>query len=184
MPETQKNGGAIVLRFIEPLLSAENYRQMKRLAAGFSSEYKIFVVSVKENDEETLQKMVTPAALFLDDTTLAAVGGNTMLLPMLQKLSRASRFILSGYKTVTQIGDNRSEQDCRFSIVTPLAHIHFPDNVNDKRFERCVRETLVRAEELMRQGACDMLLYYDEKQSLHAESKDDYVRRVYGNLTE
>lgn len=184
MPETQKTNGTIILRFIEQLLDAESYRQLKRLAAGFSSEHKIFILSVKPTDEDTLQKMVTAAALFVDETVLSAVGESPLLLPMLQKLSRASRFILSGYKTVTQVGDMRKEDDCRFSIVTPSAHIHFPDNTNDKRFERCVRETLTHAKELMLSDTRDMLIYYDKNQSLCTESKDDYVRRMYGNLTQ
>lgn len=179
--ENERNK-TVILRFSEQVLTAESYRQLKRLATGFDSKAKVFVMSVKSNDSDTLQKMVTAAALFVDKDTMSELLCDIALLPMLQKLSRASRFIVSGFSEITQIGDEKSESECRFSIVTPSSHIHLPNDIGDKRFEHCVRDALLCSRELMLDGKSDMLVYFDENGTMRTESKDDYIRRMYGDV--
>lgn len=170
----------MILRFAEGLLNGERYRQLKRLASGFESPHKVLITSVKAEDLDTLQKMVTAAAIFADETVLQDISENSATLAMLKKLSVVTRFILSGYRSVVDYGDGREEQDCRLSIVTPSAHIHLPHDVSDKKYERCVRQALLCARGLMEEGKEDMLLYYEtDSDTLHMESKEDYIRRKY-----
>lgn len=182
--QNETKRGHIVLRFMKGLLDKDDYRRLKEQAAAFSTGHKVFVMTVENKDAETLAKMVTPAAIFLDAAVMDSVAREEKTLHMLKKLSVTTRQILSHYKAVSKDPHEKAktEIDCRLSIVTPSAHIHLPENASDKKYERCVREALLCADRLSTEEKDDMLVYYDRNEVVHVESKSDYVRRVYAGI--
>lgn len=183
--KNEPTGGNVVLRFTKGLLDKDSYRRIKEQVAFFSTGHKVFVMTVENDDADTLAKMVTPAAIFVDFAVMESMDERESTLHMLKRLSILTRQILSHYKTVTENpkDGSKTEADCRLSIVTPSAHIHPPENVSDKKYERCVREALLCARRLAEEGKSDMLIYYGNDGMLRTESKEDYVRRVYAGIS-
>lgn len=178
---SREQKGSMVLRFANGILDNEAYKSLKDRAASFSTDYRILVVRVKEDDADTLSEMVTSAAMFVDAALTAAIPNDENTMHMMKKTAVASRRIVSQFKEVRQIGSDKTESDCRFSIVTPSAHIHLPQNVSDKKYERCVRECLLCACRLEKEGAHDMLVLCDDDGTIRSISKAEYVRLTYGD---
>ena len=177
----EKRNGRLILRFVKGILDSGDYLRLKENTASFSADCTTLILNVDKNDAETLAEMVTPAAFFTDSVLTDAMLNGEEAVHMLKKTAVAARRILSRYKLSAKNGGAAKEVDCRLSIITPSAHIHLPENVSDKKYERCVRECLLCACRLEKDGKHDMLVLCGENGAIRTESKEDYVRRVYGN---
>lgn len=170
----------IILRITDGILDGEKYMLLKKLAANAGSEHRFFIVTVSPDDMDMLSKMVTTAAFFIDEKTLASLNDDNTATVCLKKLCIAVKYMLSGFKTVVDYGEGRQERDCTLSIVTPSAHIHVPLFANDKKTERFVAQAIVGAKKLLDENKSEYLAYCDENtEQLVFETKDDYVRRKY-----
>lgn len=182
MQKNDKPQGSIVLRVVEGLLNQEKYMLLKQLAMQLQSESKIrlLVIPVSPDDADTLQKMVTAAAFFIDERIVGLMQDNGCCEIMLKKLCIALKYAILNYKMVVETPDGREERDCAFSIVTPAAHIHVPQNINDKKTERFISSALAEAIKLHNGKESEYLIYHDyEYDKMISERKDDYVRRKY-----
>jgi len=170
---------AIILRFTEGLLNQENYMLLKKLASAYGG-YRILILAVSPDDIDMLNDMVTSVTLYLDENALDSVCKDISLMTMVKKLSVATKYIISGFKTVVDFGAGREERECTYSIKTPCAHIHVPLNLVDKKTERYVACGVQKSLELCNEHKSNMLIYYNEDSDRTViESKDDYVRRIY-----
>lgn len=175
--------GTVILRFTDGILNQEKYMLFKKLAAACGSGNKFFIVTVSPDDLEMLQEMVTTAAFFINDKAMEDLENDAQTVLMIKKLSVASKYALSGFKTVVDYGNGREERDCTLSIVTPGAHIHLPVNCNDKKTERYISSALGEALTLYKEKKQGYLIYHDaEHDKMIVESKDEYVRRLYGDI--
>ena len=170
----------IILRITDGILDGEKYMLLKKLAMSADSDCKFFIVAVSPDDIDMLSKMVTTAAFFLDEKTLCALCEDKTAGVMLRKLCIAMKYVMSGFKTVVDYGDGPHESDCSLSIVTPSAHIHIPMDINDKKTERFVSESVLGAKKLLDEKKSEYLVYCDDKtEKIVFESKDDYIKRKY-----
>ena len=96
----------------------------------------------------------------------------------------ASKYALSGFKTVVDYGNGKTERDCTLSIITPGAHIHLPSNCTDKKTERYISSALSEALSLYKEGKEGYLIYQDNNEKMIVETKDDYVKRLYLNSSD
>lgn len=172
--------GAVILRFTDGILDREKYMLFKKLASACGSGNKFFIVTVSPDDIDMLQEMVTTAAFFINDTVMETLSEDNATVLMIKKLSIASKYALSGFKTVVDYGKGREERECTLSIVTPSAHIHLPLDCNDKRTERYISTALGEALTLYREEKEGYLIYHDSKlDKMIVETKDEYVKRLY-----
>jgi hypothetical protein len=174
--------GAVILRFTDGILDNEKYMLLKKLAAACGSGNKFFIVTVSPDDLDMLQEMVTTAAFFINEKVMDNIADDPATVLMIKKLSIASKYALSGFKTVVDYGGGRQERECTLSIVTPCAHIHLPSFCTDKKTERYISVALGEALSLYKDGKEGYLIYMDEKtEKIIVETKDDYVKRLYLN---
>lgn len=179
------DNGSIILRFTDGILDQEKYMLLKKLAAACDSDNKFFIVTVSPDDLDMLQEMVTTAAFFLNEKVMDTLVGDASTVLMLKKLCIASKYALSGFKTVVDYGNGKTERDCTLSIVTPSAHIHLPCNSTDKKTERYISSALSEALSLYKEGKEGYLIYQDDiTERMTVETKDDYVKRLYLNSEE
>lgn len=174
----------LVFRFIDGILNNESYMLLKKLATQCGG--KVLILPVSPDDYDRISEMVTTAALYLDDNNLKLVNENNQASKvfelLVRKLCIASRYIISGYKTVVDYGDGKKEAACTLSIVTPSSHIHIPGSTNDKKTEKFISSALSESARLFSEGCIDYLVYFDDASGKTVcESKDDYVRRKYSS---
>lgn len=172
----------LVFRFIDGILNNESYMLLKRLATSCGG--KALILPVSPDDYERISEMVTTSALYLNESNLQLINAgdedSKVFEILVKKLCIAARYIISGFKSVVDYGDGKKEAPCTLSIVTPAAHIHIPQDTNDKKTERFISSALSEAARLLSEGICDYLIYFDDASGKTVcESKDDYVRRKY-----
>lgn len=177
--------GSIILRFTDGILDQEKYMLLKKLASAQGSVNKFFIVTVSPDDLDMLQEMVTTAAFFLNEKVMDGLADDPATVLMLKKLSIASKYALSGFKTVVDYGSGKTERECTLSIVTPSAHIHLPTDCTDKKTERYISAALSEALSLYKEGKDGYLIYQDANaDKMIVETKDEYVKRLYLNSKE